>query len=94
VLRWKLAVQEYDAFVAHIAGELNVVADGLSRLTLDTPTTDDCWTDIDDNEDLSIIDIPDENQLIMHEANNQNTVDVENSASRVLLIKVPTPLLR
>ena len=72
LLRWKLAVQEYDVSVAHIAGELNVVADGLSRLTLDdTPTTDDCWTDIDEDEDLYIMDIPDENQAIQHEVNNQ-----------------------
>ena len=62
-------------------------------MTLDTPTTDDCWTDIDDNEDLSIMDIPDENQLIMHEVNNQNTVDVESSASRGLIDQgtYPTP---
>ena len=32
VQRWKLAVQEFDCFIEHIAGKKNIVADGLSRL--------------------------------------------------------------
>ena len=32
VVRWKLHIQEYDFTVEHIKGELNVVADGLSRM--------------------------------------------------------------
>jgi transposase InsO family protein len=32
VKRWKLVVQEYDFFIEHIAGKLNTVADGFSRL--------------------------------------------------------------
>ena len=32
VKRWKLLVQEYDFFIEHIAGKMNVVADGFSRL--------------------------------------------------------------
>jgi transposase InsO family protein len=32
VIRWKLAIQEYDFNVEHIAGQANVVADTLSRL--------------------------------------------------------------
>ena len=32
VLRWKLAIQEYNFTISHIAGEYNVVADGFSRL--------------------------------------------------------------
>jgi hypothetical protein len=47
VLRWKLAIQEYNFTLDHIKGELNVVADGLSRLTEDTPTTDECWAETD-----------------------------------------------
>ena len=39
VLRWKLAIQEYNFFYNYIKGELNVVADGLSRLTDEVPTT-------------------------------------------------------
>ncbi len=39
VLRWKLAIQEYNFSISHIAGELNVVADGFSRLTTKTPQT-------------------------------------------------------
>ena len=36
VVRWKLRIQEYDFFLEYIKGELNVVADGMSRLL---PTT-------------------------------------------------------
>jgi len=43
VLRWKLAIQEYNIFIDYIKGELNVVADGLSRLTDEVPTTKDSW---------------------------------------------------
>ena len=32
VQRWKLAIQEYDCWVEHIAGKDNIVADGMSRL--------------------------------------------------------------
>ena len=32
VKRWKLSMQHFDFDIEHIAGELNVVADGLSRL--------------------------------------------------------------
>jgi hypothetical protein len=32
VLRWKLAIQEFNCTVHHIAGEDNMVADALSRL--------------------------------------------------------------
>jgi hypothetical protein len=39
VLRWKLAIQEYDIKINYIKGELNVVADGLSRLTEELPST-------------------------------------------------------
>ncbi len=39
VLRWKLAIQEYNFTRNHIAGEQNIVTDGLSRLTEDIPTT-------------------------------------------------------
>ncbi len=45
VLRWKLAIQEYDFTRNHIAGEQNIVADGLSRLTEDIPTTKECFPD-------------------------------------------------
>lgn len=38
VIRWKIAVQEYDFDVEHIPGPQNIVADGLSRLI---PTGDD-----------------------------------------------------
>ena len=43
VLRWKLAIQEYDFTISHIAGELNVVADGFSRLTAEIPQTYTSW---------------------------------------------------
>ena len=39
VLRWKLAIQEYYIKINYIKGELNVVADGLSRLTEELPST-------------------------------------------------------
>jgi hypothetical protein len=45
VLRWKLAIQEYDCSIYWINGELNVVADGLSRLTDEVPTTADNWSE-------------------------------------------------
>ncbi len=45
VLRWQLAIQEYDFTRNHIAGEQNIVADGLSRLTEDIPTTKECFPD-------------------------------------------------
>ena len=35
VRRWKLALQEHDFYIEHIAGETNVVADGFSRLLSD-----------------------------------------------------------
>jgi hypothetical protein len=38
VIRWKIAVQEYDFDVEHIPGPQNIVADGLSRLI---PTGDE-----------------------------------------------------
>ena len=34
VVRWRLAVQDYDFTLGHIAGEQNIVADQLSRLAL------------------------------------------------------------
>jgi len=37
VLRWKLAIQEYDFDIVHLAGNKNIVADGMSRLIDDTP---------------------------------------------------------
>jgi hypothetical protein len=38
-----LAIQEYNIFIDYIKGELNVVADGLSRLTDEVPTTKESW---------------------------------------------------
>ena len=32
VYRWKLSIQDYDAYVEYIEGPKNVIADGLSRL--------------------------------------------------------------
>jgi len=43
VLRWKLAIQEYNFTISHIAGEYNVVADGFSRLTEEIPQTYASW---------------------------------------------------
>ena len=40
VLRWKLAIQEYNFKLNYIKGENNVVADGFSRLTEEIPSTD------------------------------------------------------
>ena len=45
VLRWKFTIQEYDCSIDWIKGELNVVADGLSRLTDEVPTTADNWSE-------------------------------------------------
>jgi hypothetical protein len=40
VMRWKLAIAEYDCIVEHIPGVDNIVADSLSRLMMaDVPTT-------------------------------------------------------
>jgi hypothetical protein len=75
VLRWKLAIQEYDFTLDHIKGELNVVADGLSRLTEDTPTTAECWEDTGDTR-------PDVSQPILHEVTNQIQVGSEPRASQ------------
>ena len=41
VLRWKLAIQEYDATVVHIPGPENIVADALSRINEETVGTTD-----------------------------------------------------
>jgi hypothetical protein len=41
VLRWKLAIQEYDANVVHIPGPENIVADALSRINEETIGTTD-----------------------------------------------------
>lgn len=41
VIRWKIAVQEYDFDVEHIPGPENIVADGLSRLIPTGETTPD-----------------------------------------------------
>jgi hypothetical protein len=35
VIRWKIAVQDYDFDIEHIPGVDNIVADGLSRLIAD-----------------------------------------------------------
>jgi len=35
VIRWKIAVQEYDFDIEHIPGVDNEIADGLSRLVPD-----------------------------------------------------------
>ena len=35
VLHWKLAIQEYDFNISHVAGSINVVADCFSRLLSD-----------------------------------------------------------
>jgi len=39
VIRWKIAVQEYDFDIEHIPGVDNIVADGLSRLIPGEATT-------------------------------------------------------
>lgn len=42
IVRWKMNIQEYDFCVEHISGEENIVADALSRLTLnDCDETDE-----------------------------------------------------
>ena len=40
VLRWKLAIQEYNFKLNYIKGENDVVADDFSRLTEDIPSTE------------------------------------------------------
>jgi transposase InsO family protein len=53
VIRWKLAIQEYDFVVEHIAGEKNVVADALSRIIEIPFSTMEKAGDIDMREDGS-----------------------------------------
>jgi hypothetical protein len=47
-----LAIQEYNFFYNYIKGELNIVADGLSRLTNEVPTTTENWSVLRLNETL------------------------------------------
>ena len=44
-MRWKLAIQEYNCTIDYIKGELNIVADGLSRLTDELPVTKETWAE-------------------------------------------------
>ena len=39
VMRWRLILEEYSPDLIYLKGETNIVADALSRLELDTPTT-------------------------------------------------------
>ena len=52
VLRWKLAIQEYDCSIDWIKGELNVVAGGLSRLTDEVPTSADDWSESTNSDEV------------------------------------------
>ena len=71
VLRWKLAIQEYDCSIYWINGELNVVANGLSRLTDEIPTTDNGLEFTNDDEVVQEQEVP-----------RRSTDDIE-AASRV-----------
>ena len=55
VIRWKIAVQEYDFDVEHIPGPQNIVADGLSRLI---PTGDETSASLKTTTDASSSEIP------------------------------------
>jgi hypothetical protein len=50
VRRWKVALQEFDFYLEHIAGVLNVVADGFSRLL---PITKECLHVVLENQKIS-----------------------------------------
>jgi hypothetical protein len=45
VMRWRLAVQDYDFDIAYIPGEYNIVADGFSRLCPKTLSEEDDFID-------------------------------------------------
>jgi hypothetical protein len=59
VLRWKLAIQQHDCSIYWINGELNVVANGLSRLTDEIQTTTDNGLEFtNDNEVVQEQEVP------------------------------------
>ena len=37
VMRWRLFIEEYSPYLRYVKGEINIVADALSRLELDSP---------------------------------------------------------
>ena len=39
IIRWKIAIQEYDFMIEHIPGKDNIVADGFSRLVSNSLAT-------------------------------------------------------
>ena len=47
MVRWRLLLEEYGPKVRHIAGELNLVADALSRLAISEDEFDVLPTDSD-----------------------------------------------
>jgi transposase InsO family protein len=51
VVRWKLAIQEFDFVVHHIEGDANVVADALSRLCTQDGEDDNGYNEDEDNRD-------------------------------------------
>lgn len=53
VVRWKLAVQEYDFVLRHLAGSLNVVADAFSRLCSNVLDLMDAAGENTDEEDVA-----------------------------------------
>ncbi len=72
VLRWKMAMQEYNFRLFHIPGEKNVVADGFSRLTEETPSAPSILLNVIEEPNHSV-----DSELIR--ASEENALDVRAS---------------
>jgi hypothetical protein len=75
-----LAIQEYDFTRNHIAGEQNIVADGLSRLTEDIPTTKEYFPDSklpqegEPNDNIIIDRDQTSREHVKHDINSQSSL--------------------
>ena len=69
VVRWKLAVQEFNFFVSYVPGEENVVADTLSRIV----RHDTLRSETDDNADID--DIPSDRSAEGEKADQESNDD-------------------
>jgi len=72
VLRWKLAIQEFDCEVEHLAGIKNIVADGFSRLPDNTSTQQPDGT-------IAVLTRRQASEQRLEESTQQTTTEKDNS---------------